>query len=385
MDSSAVWIVAACRTPQGRFLGALARESASALGVAAARAAMERAGIDPASIGQVVIGNVLSAGLGQNVARQVALGSGVPEASPAFTVNMMCGSGLHAVALAARAVAAGEASAVLCGGTESMSNAPHLLTRSRSGIKLGDGSLVDSILRDGLADAFSGQHMGECVEALAGRLGIGRARQDEFALASQERAAAARESLASEIVAVGSVAADEHPRSDTTLAGLSALKPAFAPGGTVTAGNASGINDGAAMLVLASEEAARRHGWRPMARFAGSALAGCAPREFALGPVAATESLCRQHGWRVRDFDAVEINEAFAAQALACVDGMGVNPALVNARGGAIALGHPIGASGARLAAHLAHRIAGGGARRALATLCVGGGMGIAAALEACG
>lgn len=384
MDPSAVCIVAACRTPQGRFLGGLAREPAAALGAAAARAAMERAGIDPASIGQVIVGNVLSAGQGQNLARQVAMAAGVPEAAPAFTVNMMCASGLQAVALAARAVAAGEAEAVLCGGAESMSGAPHLLTRSRSGLKLGDGTLVDAILRDGLVDAFSGQHMGECVEALAGRLGIGRARQDEFALASQRRAAAAREALAGEIVAVGSVIADEHPRADTTIEGLAGLKASFAPGGTVTAGNASGINDGAAMLVVASAETARRHGWRPMARLAGCAVAGCEPADFALGPVAATAKLCRQHGWTITDFDAVEINEAFAAQALACMDGLGVNPALVNTQGGAIALGHPLGASGARLAAHLAHRIARGGARRALATLCVGGGMGIAAALEAC-
>jgi acetyl-CoA C-acetyltransferase len=384
MESSAVWIVAACRTPQGRFLGGLGSCSAAQLGVAAARAAMERASVSPNAIGQVIVGNVLSAGAGQNIARQVALGAGVPEDAPAFTVNMMCASGLQAVALAARAIAAGEADAVLCGGAESMSNAPHLLERSRAGIKLGNGTLVDSLLRDGLVDAFSGKHMGECVEALALARNISRARQDAFALLSQQRAAQGREALAAEIVPVGKVTADEHPRADTTLESLAALKPVFDPHGTVTAGNASGINDGAAMLVLASAETARRRGWKPLARWVGAKSAGCAPEAFALGPVAATRALCQHIGCDVSVFDAVELNEAFAAQALACIDDLGLDPARVNTHGGAIALGHPIGASGARLAVHLAHRIAAGGARRALATLCVGGGMGIAAMLEAC-
>jgi acetyl-CoA C-acetyltransferase len=286
--------------------------------------------------------------------------------------------------LAARAIAAGEADAVLCGGAESMSNAPHLLERSRAGIKLGNGTLVDSLLRDGLVDAFSGKHMGECVEALALARNISRARQDAFALLSQQKTAQGREALAAEIVPVGKVTADEHPRADTTLESLAALKPVFDPHGTVTAGNASGINDGAAMLVLASAETARRRGWKPLARWVGAKSAGCAPEAFALGPVAATRALCQHIGCDVSVFDAVELNEAFAAQALACIDDLGLDPARVNTHGGAIALGHPIGASGARLAVHLAHRIAAGGSRRALATLCVGGGMGIAAMLEAC-
>lgn len=384
MEPSAVCIVAACRTPQGRFLGGLSTMSAAQLGIAAARAALERAGIAPGAIDHVVIGNVLSAGAGQNIARQVALGSGVPDAAPAFTVNMMCASGLQAVALAARAIAAGEAEAVLCGGAESMSNAPHLLTRSRAGIKLGNGTLVDSLLCDGLVDAFSGKHMGECVDALARSRDISRARQDAFALLSQQRASQGREVLGAEIVPVGKLITDEHPRADTTLESLAALKPAFDARGSVTAGNASGINDGAAMLVLASDETARRRGWKPLARWVAARSAGCAPEAFALGPVAASQALCLHAGCDVSDFDAVEINEAFAAQALACIDDLRLDPARVNTHGGAIALGHPIGASGARLAVHLAHRIARGGARRALATLCVGGGMGIAAMLEAC-
>jgi acetyl-CoA C-acetyltransferase len=379
-----VVVVSACRTPQGRFLGGLASSSAAQLGAIAAEAALARASIAPDAIDQVIVGNVLGAGLGQNVARQIALGARVPVASPAFTVNMMCASGLQAVALAAQAIAAQNASVVLCGGVESMSRAPYLLERARTGYKLGHGNLVDSILRDGLTDSFTDKHMGECLESMARQKSIGRSRQDAFALRSQERAAAAkaRGAFADELVAVGKVTEDEHPRADTTLAGLSALKPAFADGGTVTAGNASGINDGAAMLVVCSETTAKAHGWKPLAVFAGCASAGCEPEQFGIGPVLATRALCDRYGYTLGQFDTVELNEAFAAQALACIDGLALDADKVNPDGGAIALGHPIGASGARLVVHLAHRIARGESSRALATLCVGGGMGIAAALE---
>lgn len=379
-----VCIVAAARTPQGRFLGGLASVPAARLGAIAAEAALARAGISTEAIDQVIVGNVLGAGLGQNIARQIAIGAKIPLRCPAFTVNMMCASGLQAVALGAQAILAGDTTVALCGGVESMSNAPYLLERARSGYKLGHGSLVDSILRDGLVDSFSGRHMGDCLESLAGQLGISRQRQDAFALRSQERALAARGTLSHEIVAIDAVTTDEHPRPDTTLDGLARLKPAFAPDGTITAGNASGINDGAAMLVLCSEETARARGWRPMAIFACCASAGCEPILFGTGPVAATRALCQRGGYSLDQFDTVELNEAFAAQALACVDALGLHPDRVNPEGGAIALGHPIGASGARLVVHLAHRIARGESACALAALCVGGGMGIAAALEAC-
>jgi acetyl-CoA C-acetyltransferase len=328
---------------------------------------------------------VLSAGLGQNVARQVALGAGVPDSSIAYSVNMMCASGLHAASLAASIIKAGEAKVVLCGGAESMTNAPYVLEKARGGYKLGDGALIDTVLRDGLVDAFDHQHMGVHTDALAESLGISRDAQDRFALQSQRRAAAAMAAGAfnDEVAALKELAVDEHPRPDTTIEKLGSLKPAFAKTGTVTAGNASGINDAAAMLVLCDEETARANGWRALAVFSGHASAGTEPGKFALGPIVATNQLCRRMGTSPDMFDTVELNEAFAAQALACIDGLRLDPALVNVDGGAIALGHPIGASGARLLVHLAHRTARGQSKRSLASLCVGGGMGIAAMVEA--
>lgn len=379
-----ICIVAAKRTPQGRLLGGLSKFSATRLGVAAAQAAMTGAGVDPAAVDLVIVGNVISAGLGQNIARQVAIGAGVPVAVPAYAVNMMCASGLQAIALAAQAIRAGEATVVLCGGAESMSNAPYLLERARGGYKLGDGTLVDSVLRDGLVDSFTARHMGDCIEELARSLNITRARQDEFAVQSQQRCAEARKrnAYADEIVAVGDLMDDEHPRPDTTLTALSALKPAFAKDGAVTAGNASGINDGAAMLVVCDEQTARDKGWTPLAVFASAASAGCEPVHFGLGPVEAIRKLSDRAGVDPQQCDTIELNEAFAAQALACMGELKLDPAKVNPDGGAIALGHPIGASGARLAVHLAHKIHRGQSQRALASLCVGGGMGIAAMLE---
>ena len=369
-----IWIVAARRTPQGRFLGGLARQSAVDLGVAAGTAALT--GIDPRRIDAVVVGNVLTAGSGMNVARQIGVRCGVPVEVPAFTVNMMCGSGMHAVALAAQAIQAGTATMALCGGTESMSNAPYLLERARTGYKLGDGTLVDSILRDGLHDAFSGRHMALTAEALAERFGISRAAQDAFALRSQQRHAAARAAgrFAAEIVPVAGVEADEHPRPDSTAAGLAGLAPAFAAGGTITAGNAAGINDGAALLVVCGADTGRACGLEPLAVLAATATVGCDPAAMGLGPVHAVRRLGRAVG----DYDLVELNEAFAAQALACIGELGLDGERVNPDGGGIAIGHPLGATGARLLVHLVHRRP----RRGLATLCVGGGMGCAAVVE---
>jgi len=369
-----IWIVAAKRTVQGRFLGALSRHSATALGVVAARAALN--GIDPALIDSVVVGNVLSAGLGMNVARQIGMGAGLPVATPAYTVNMMCASGMQAVILAVQAIQTGAARMVLCGGTESMSNAPYLLERARSGYKFGDGVLVDSMLRDGLTDAFSREHMGLTAEKIAGLHKVSRDAQDQFAVASQQRHAAALAAghFRDELVAVEKLDHDEPARPDTTLESLAALKPVFNREGSVTAGNSSGLNDGAAMLVVCDAAQGRTAGLRPLMVITGSAVVGCEPSLMGLGPVYATRKAAGRNG----QFDMIELNEAFAAQALACIQELGLDPAKVNPDGGAIALGHPIGASGARLLVHLAHRRP----ARGLATLCVGGGMGCAVVVE---
>jgi acetyl-CoA C-acetyltransferase len=378
-----VYIVAAKRTPIGRFMGALSKRSATELAIAASKATL--AGVDAAIIDQVIVGNVLSAGLGMNVARQVGIGAGLLQSTPAYTVNMMCASGLQAVALASQAIRAGDANVVLCGGTESMTNAPYLLQKARAGYKFGDGSLVDSVLRDGLTCAFDNEHMGLGAERLAKRFNITRAEQDAFAALSQQRAGRAMSdgSFTSELINIDAVTTDEHPRPDTTAEKLATLKPAFDPAGSVTAGNASGVNDGSAMLLVASENAVTQHSLKPLAEIAGFAAAGCDPAFMGLGPVHATRLLCDKLRISVSDIDTVELNEAFAAQSLSCVLELGLSLERVNLHGGAIALGHPIGASGARLVTHLAHRIAAGQAETALATLCVGGGMGVAMLLRA--
>lgn len=369
-----VWIVSAKRTPQGRFLGALAKNSAVDLGVAAAQAALN--GIDPAWIDMAVVGNVLGAGLGMNVARQIGVHAGLPVETPAYTVNMMCASGMQAVLLAVQAIRCGSARMVLCGGTESMSNAPYLLNRARTGYKLGDGALIDSALRDGLTDAFSGEHMGFTAERVAERCGISREAQDRFAARSQQRYAAALAAghFQDEIVPVAGLERDEHPRPETTAEKLSTLAPVFRKEGTVTAGNASGLNDGAAMLVACGEEEGRARGLEPLMLITDSAAVGCEPGLMGLGPVHATRKVSRDPG----EFDIIELNEAFAAQSVACINELGLDEEKVNPDGGAISLGHPIGASGARLIVHLAHRRP----RRGLATLCVGGGMGCAIVLQ---
>ena len=375
-------IVAARRTPQGRLLGALAGLSAADLGVHAAQAAL--AGLDPAAIDQVVVGNVLSAGLGMNVARQIGLRAGLPEAVPACTINQMCGSGMAAVIAAAQAIRSGEAEAVLCGGTESMSNAPQLLQRAPNVRRIGSDGRADHLLADGLTDPLSGEHMACTAERLATRYRISREEQDAHAEASHAAWAAAQAAgiFAAELAPVPGLDKDEHPRPGITAGKLGTLKPAFSASGTITAGNASGINDGAAMLVLASAAAAQRRGWRILARISSWSVVGCDPVVMGLGPVHAIRRL-RERGLDPGSCELIELNEAFAAQAIACQRELQLSPDRLNRCGGAIAIGHPIGATGARLLVHLAQRTAAGACRRALAALCVGGGMGIAITLEA--
>lgn len=379
-----IHIVAARRSPIGRFGGGLKSLTAAEL---AARVAED---IIPAAlkpqIEQVILGQVLQAGSGMNVARQTGLLLGLPHASPAFTVNMACASGLKSVALAASSISEGEASLVLAGGVETMSRAPHYALDLRFGRKLGDSNLVDSMFADGLSDPLLKLGMGETAERIADKTGITRAVQDEWAVCSQQRAAAAREAIQREIVAVktaeGDIVADEHPRGDTTLEKLAKLKPAFRPDGTVTAGNASGINDGAALVLVAGDSAVSQHRFVSRARIVGATAVGCDPALMGLGPIGAIRRLCDETGWNLADVDAVEINEAFAVQTLACAQELKLDHEKLNQRGGAIALGHPVGASGARVLVTLLHIMEDKGLKRGIASLCVGGGMGIAMAIE---
>ena len=383
--SQPVYIIAAKRTPQGRLLGALSSYSSADLAVHAGTAALNE--VSPEIIDRVIVGNVLGAGQKLNVARQVALRLNLPVHVPAFTVNMACASGMLAVSLADQAIRLGEADVVLCGGTESMSNAPYLLPKARRGYKLGDGVLVDTTLSDGLTDALCGEHMGVTAERLAKEYGLDRKAQDTFALRSQQRAVRAMDSnvYIDEIVAVGKLEHDEHPRRDSTIDALASLKPAFDPSGTVTAGNSSGINDGAAMLLVAGAEAVKKHELKPLAQIEACTEVGCDPKRMGLGPVYAIRALCDKLGCSIDTFDTIELNEAFAAQALACMIELELVPESVhvNRHGGAIALGHPIGASGARLVTHLVHQLQRGYSQRTIATVCVGGGMGAAIAIRA--
>jgi len=376
-----IYIVAAKRTPFGRFLGRLSHLSPVKLAAAAGEAALKN--INRNSIDLAIFGNVLAAGHGMNIARQIALELALPIESPAYTVNQMCASGVTAIINGVAAIRNGDASVVLCGGTESMSQAPRLLKESRAGKKLGDIRLVDSLLHDGLIDPSSGKHMGLTAETLAARFSIDRGAQDRFALRSHRNWAAAesRGAFAGERIALEGLETDEQPRPDSSLEKLAQLAPAFTPEGSVTAANASGINDGAAVLLLANSEACERNGWEPMARISGWAMVGCEPQTMGLGPVHAIRRLAQRFDLPPGTFDAVEINEAFAAQALACLQELSLDVTKVNSQGGAISVGHPIGASGARLAVHLAHRIAAGEISSGLASLCVGGGMGIALSL----
>jgi acetyl-CoA C-acetyltransferase len=386
-------ILSAVRTPIGSFGGALAPVSAVELGARAVAEAVRRSGLDPDRVDEVLMGNVLSAGLGQNPARQAALAAGLPDAVPATTVNKVCGSGLKAVALAAQAVLVGDAAALVAGGMENMSAAPHVLPGSRTGFRTGDATLVDTMIRDGLWCAMTDCHMGVTAENVAAEHEISRDDQDAFAAESQRRAAAAVAAgrFDEEIVPVAvprrrgdpvSVAADEFLRPDTTVEGLARLRPAFQGEGTVTAGNASGINDGAAATVVASRELAEEIGARPLATIRAWASAGVAPRVMGVGPVGAVRRALERAGITVGDLDLVELNEAFAAQSLAVARALGLDPELVNVNGGAIALGHPIGASGARVLTTLLHEMARRDARLGLASLCIGGGQGIAMVVE---
>jgi acetyl-CoA C-acetyltransferase len=387
-------IVSAVRTAIGTFGGALAEVPATQLGTIVIKEALNRAGVAPEQVEEVIMGMILSAGVGQGPARQAAINAGLPVEVPATTINKLCGSGLKAVALAAGAVLLGDADIVVAGGMESMTRAPYVIEKARYGYKLGDGTLVDTMMKDGLIDAFYGYAMGITAENIAERFEITRREQDEFAARSQERAAAAIEAGAfdKEIVPVevpagrgktATFARDEHPRPGTTVETLASLRPAFKrDGGTVTAGNASGINDGAAATVVMSAAKARELGIAPLARIVAYASAGVDPQVMGLGPIPAVQRALKKAGLTIDDIDLIELNEAFAAQSLAVCDQIGAPPEKTNVHGGAIALGHPIGASGARVLTTLLYAMAERGARRGLASLCIGGGQGIAMIVE---
>ncbi|MGA0545498.1 acetyl-CoA C-acetyltransferase [Brevundimonas sp. VNH65] len=386
-----VVIVSAARTPVGSFLGALAPLSAAELGSVAIKAALERAAVAPAEVDEVVLGHVLQAAAGQGPARQAAMGAGLPKETPAWSLNQICGSGLRAVAIAAQQIALGDARIVIAGGQESMSQAPHA-QQLRAGQKMGDLSLIDTMIRDGLWDAFNGYHMGQTAENIAEAFSITREDQDRFAVASQNKAEAAQKAgrFADEIAPVtiatrkGDVVVDqdEYIRHGATLEAMEKLKPAFVKTGSVTAANASGLNDGAAALVLMSADEAKARGLEPLARIASAATAGVDPAVMGTGPIPASKKALEKAGWTVADLDLVESNEAFAAQSLCVLQELGLDPAKVNVNGGAIAIGHPIGASGARILTTLLHEMKRSGAKKGLATLCIGGGMGVAMCVE---
>jgi acetyl-CoA C-acetyltransferase len=387
-----VVLAAPVRTPIGRFGGVLAPLTAADLGTAAAKAALERAALDPGRVDQVIFGHARQAGGGPNTARQIAYRAGVPVDRPAFTVNQACGSGLQAVISAARAILLGEARIVLAGGTESMSNTPYLLPRARWGYRLGHAEIVDGMYQDGFNDPLSRLVMGETAEELAEEAGIDRAASDAWAVESQNRSERARAKgrFAAEIAPVTvpgkkgdiQVVSDEHPRDGVTLASLAKLAPVFREGGRVTAGNASGITDGAAAIVVASRRAALELGLPVVARLVGWEVVGVEPRIMGIGPVPAVRRLLAKTGLDLKAIDEVELNEAFACQVLACLKDLDFPHETVNPDGGAISLGHPIGATGARILVTLLHGMAARGGERGIATLCVSGGMGIAALVE---
>jgi acetyl-CoA C-acetyltransferase len=384
-------IVGAARTPVGSFNGAFANLPAHELGQIAIKAVLERAGIEGKRVSEVIMGQILSAGEGQNPARQASIGAGIPVESPAWGVNQLCGSGLRSVALGYQAILNGDSDVVVAGGQESMSMAPHC-AHLRGGVKMGNFEMVDTMIKDGLWDAFNGYHMGSTAENVAQRWQITRGQQDEFAVASQNKAEAAQKSgrFKDEIVPVTIktrkgdvvVADDEYPRHGATLDAMSKLRPAFAKDGTVTAGNASGINDGAAAVVLMKASEAARDGKKVLARIVSWAHAGVDPAIMGSGPIPASRAALKKAGWNIQDLDLVEANEAFAAQACAVNKDLGWDTGKVNVNGGAIALGHPIGASGARVLVTLLHEMEKRNAKKGLATLCIGGGMGIAMCLE---
>ena len=386
-------IVSAVRTPTGKFLGALKDFKATELGAMVVREAVVRAGVDPAVVDECIMGNVIQAGSGQNPARQAALNGGLPDSVAAMTINKVCGSGLKAVMLAAQGIATGDIDVAVAGGMESMSNAPYLLPRVREGLRMGNGEIVDTMITDGLWCAFENCHMGMSGEVVAETYHVARTEMDEYAAASHKKAAAATRQgwFKDEILPItipqrkGSpivVDTDEPIRPDTTTDALGALKPAFKKDGTVTAGNAPGVNDGAAALVVMSADKARELRLTPMARIVGQATSGLAPRLVMMTPVEAVRKVAAKIGWKLGDVDLFEINEAFAVQLVAVMRELGIDPSRVNVHGGAVALGHPIGASGARVLTTLLYAMKRRQARRGIAALCLGGGNGVALAVE---
>ena len=389
--SSDIVIVGAARTAVGSFNGAFATIAAHDLGAAAIKAALERAKVSPDEVDEVILGQILTAGQGQNPARQAAMKAGVPQEKTAWNLNQLCGSGLRAVAIGMQQIANGDASIIVAGGQESMSMSQHA-AHMRAGTKMGDMKFIDTMIKDGLLDAFNGYHMGVTAENVAARWQISREDQDAFALSSQKKAEAAQKGgkFKDEIVPFivqtrkGDVVVDqdEYIRHGSTLEGMQKLRPAFNKEGSVTAGNASGINDGAAAVVIMTAEEAAKRGLTPMARIASWATAGVDPAVMGSGPIPASRKALEKAGWKVKDLDLVEANEAFAAQALAVNKDMGWDPSIVNVNGGAIAIGHPIGASGARVFNTLLFEMQRRGAKKGLATLCIGGGMGVAMCVE---
>jgi acetyl-CoA C-acetyltransferase len=384
-------IAAAARTPVGSFNGAFAAVSAHYLGEVAIKGAMARAKIQPGDVDEVIMGQILTAGQGQNPARQAAVNAGIPVEKTAYGINQLCGSGLRAVALGLQAIANGDSKIVVAGGQESMSQAPHAI-HMRGGVKMGQAEMLDTMLKDGLWDAFHGYHMGTTAENVATKWQITRAEQDAFAVASQNKAEAAQKAgkFKDEIVPVTIkgrkgdmvVEADEYPKHGTTLDSVSKLRPAFSKDGTVTAANASGINDGAAAIVLMTADEAKKRGIAPLAKIVSWATAGVDPSIMGSGPIPASRKALEKAGWKVGDLDLIEANEAFAAQAIAVNKDMGWDMAKVNVNGGAIAIGHPVGASGARVLTTLLYEMGRRNAKKGLATLCIGGGMGIAMCVE---
>jgi acetyl-CoA C-acetyltransferase len=391
MADSDIVIVGAARTAVGAFSGAFANTPAHELGAVAIKEALARAKVETAEVDEVVLGQVLAAGQGQNPARQAAIAAGIPQEKTAWGLNQLCGSGLRSVAIGLQQIANGDADVIVAGGMESMSLSPHAAFM-RTGTKMGEIKFADTMLRDGLWDAFHGYHMGTTAENVATKFQISREEQDRFAVASQNKAEAAQKAgrFKDEIAPVtistrkGDIVVDtdEYPRHGATLEAMAKLRPAFSKDGTVTAGNASGINDGAAALVVMSAKEAARRGLPPLARIASWATAGVDPAIMGTGPIPATRKALEKAGWKIGDLDLVEANEAFAAQALAVNKDLGWNPDIVNVNGGAIAIGHPIGASGARVLVTLLHEMAKRGSKKGLATLCIGGGMGVALAVE---
>jgi len=389
---SEVVIVAAARTAVGKFGGTLAKIPAAELGAHVIKGLVAKTGIDPALISEVLMGQVLTAGVGQNAARQAVIKAGLPDMVPAMTINKVCGSGLKATHLAAQAILCGDADIVIAGGQENMSASPHVLSNSRDGFRMGDAKLVDTMIVDGLWDVYNQYHMGITAENVAKKFNVSRTEQDEFAMASQNKAEAAQQAgkfkdeiLPLEIASKkGTLVfdSDEYIKPGTTLESLSSLRPAFNKEGTVTAGNASGLNDGAAAVMMMSAQKAQQLGLTPLAKIKAYASAGLDPTIMGMGPVPASQRCLQKAGWTHKDLDLMEINEAFAAQAIAVNKEMGWDTSKINVNGGAIAIGHPIGASGCRVLVTLIHEMIRRDAQRGLASLCIGGGMGVALAIE---